>query len=135
MLTVDTRGLSRANIFATAALCAIFSNPGKLSAQVLEEVVVTAQKRAESLQDVPISVSAVSGEKLDRAGILNFADLSAYVPNFQKADTALGPVLLIRGIGSGVNQSFEQSVVQYTDDVALGRAPLARTGLEPTIGV
>ena len=126
MLTVDTRGLSRANIFATAALCAIFSNPGKLSAQVLEEVVVTAQKRAESLQDVPISVSAVSGEKLDRAGILNFADLSAYVPNFQKADTALGPVLLIRGIGSGVNQSFEQSVVQYTDDVALGRAPLAR---------
>lgn len=92
----------------------------------LEEVVVTAQKRSQSLQDVPISVSAVSGEKLNEAGITNFADLSAYVPNFQKSDTALGPVLLIRGIGSGVNQGFEQSVVQYADEIAMGRAPLAR---------
>ena len=94
--------------------------------QTLEEVIVTAQKRSQSLQDVPISVSAVSGEKMERVGVYNLADLSSYVPNFQKTDTALGPVLLVRGIGSGVNQSFEQSVVQYSDEVAMGRAPLAR---------
>jgi len=94
--------------------------------QALEEVIVTAQKRSQSLQDVPISVSAVSGAKMESAGLYNLADLSAYVPNFQKTDTALGPVLLVRGIGSGVNQSFEQSVVQYSDEVAMGRAPLAR---------
>lgn len=120
-------GFPRGSVLMRAATSAVWALlPLTGQAQMLEEVLVTAQKRAQSLQDVPISVSAVSGEKLERAGILDFADLSAYVPNFQKADTALGPVLLIRGIGSGVNQSFEQSVVQYADDVALGRAPLAR---------
>ena len=57
---------------------------------MLEEVVITAQKRAQSLQDVPISVSAVGGEKMIEAGIKDLGDLSAYVPNFQKADTPIG---------------------------------------------
>jgi len=92
----------------------------------LEEIVVTAQKRTQTLSDVPISVSAVSGEKLLKSGIADLTDLSAYVPNFQKAELALGSVISIRGISSGANQGFEQSVVQYVDDVALGRAPLAR---------
>ena len=43
------------------------------SAQMLEEVIVTAQKRAENLQDVPISVSTVSGEKIQDNTILNIA--------------------------------------------------------------
>ena len=93
---------------------------------VLEEVLVTAQKRAQSLQDVALSVSAVSGEKMANAGITDLADISAYVPNFQKADTPAGSMLSIRGISSGINMGFEQSVVTYTDDIAMGRAPLAR---------
>lgn len=93
---------------------------------MLEEIVVTARKREQSLQDVPISVSAVDGGKMAEAGISNLADLSAYVPNFQQANSPLGQVLSIRGISSGINQGFEQSVVQYVDDIAMGRGPMAR---------
>ena len=47
----------------------------------VEEVIVTAQKRAESLQDVPISMTAISGDKISEANIQTMGDLSSYVPN------------------------------------------------------
>lgn len=93
---------------------------------VLEEVVVTAQKRVESLQDVPISVSAVSGAKMDEAGITNLEGMMAYVPNLTMNQTGIGTIIAIRGISSGINQGFEQSVGQYVDGVYYGRAQLAR---------
>ncbi|BFM14525.1 TonB-dependent receptor [Maricurvus nonylphenolicus] len=92
----------------------------------LEEIVVTAQKRVQSLQDVPISVSAVGGEKLDDAGIENMQDLSSYVPNLHVVDGTLTPQLFIRGIGSGSNQGFEQSVGTYSDGVYAGRSLQSR---------
>jgi iron complex outermembrane recepter protein len=92
----------------------------------LEEVVVTAQKRAQSLQDVPISVSAVGGEKLAEAGIENLQDLSAYVPNLKIVEGGLVPQLYIRGIGSGANQGFEQSVGTYSDGIYMGRSLQSR---------
>ena len=48
-------------------------------AQQLEEIIVTAQKRAENLQDVPVSVNAVSGTKMEEFGITNLEKLTAYV--------------------------------------------------------
>jgi iron complex outermembrane recepter protein len=93
----------------------------------LEEVVVTAQKRAQSLQDVPISVSAVGGEKLAEAGIENLQDLSAYVPNLKIVEGGLVPQMYIRGIGSGANQGFEQSVGTYSDGVYMGRSMQSRS--------
>lgn len=108
------------------AALALASVPALAQPLMLEEVVVTAQKRAQSLLDVPVSVSAISGDRMLEAGITELGDLTAYVPNFQKSDTVLGSYLVIRGIGSGINQGFEQSVVQYVDDIALGRSPLAR---------
>lgn len=92
----------------------------------IEEIIVTAQKRAQSLQDVPISVSVVTGEKLIEAGITNLDDLAPYIPNFSKSESGIGPVLQIRGIASGNNPGFEQSVVMYMDDIALARHSLAR---------
>ncbi|BFM17104.1 TonB-dependent receptor [Maricurvus nonylphenolicus] len=92
----------------------------------LEEVIVTAQKRAESLQDVPVSVAAVGGDKLREAGIENIQDLSSYVPNLKVVEGGLVPMLFIRGIGSGSNQGFEQSVGVYTDGVYTGRSLQAR---------
>ncbi len=111
---------------AVAAITASASFSSFAEDFMLEEIVVTAQKRAQSLQDVPMSVSAVSGEKMAEAGIANLSDMAAYIPNFQKSDTSIGQYLVVRGIGSGINQGFEQSVVQYMDDIALGRGPLAR---------
>ena len=106
-----------------------FAAPGTFAQSnslAIEEIVVTAQKREQSLQDVPISVSVVTGEKLVEAGIENLDDLALYVPNFSKSETGIGPVLQIRGIASGNNPGFEQSVVMYMDDIALGRGSLAR---------
>ncbi len=93
----------------------------------LEEIVVTAQKRAQSLQDVPISVAAVTGEKMSEAGIENLEDLSLYVPNLRVIEAGLVPQMYIRGIGSGSNQGFEQSVGTYSDGVYAGRSLQSRS--------
>ena len=93
---------------------------------VLEEILVTAQKRQESLQDVPVSVAVVTGDRLQEIGIDNLDDLAPYIPNFSKGESGAGPVVRIRGIATGANPAFEQSVVSYTDDIAMSRAPLVR---------
>lgn len=90
-------------------------------AQMLEEVIVTAQKRAESLQDVPISVSAMQGAKLQEAGIANMAAMADHVPNLHIANAAVNTNIYMRGVGSGNNQGFEQSVGMYIDGVYMGR--------------
>ncbi len=95
-------------------------------AVTLEEVVVTAQKREESLRDVPISVEAVQGDKLQEAGIVRLDDLKAYVPNLQMTETGIANNIYIRGIGSGLNQGFEQSVSIYQDGVYHGRGHQSR---------
>lgn len=92
----------------------------------LEEVIVTAQKRAESLQDVSVSVSVVSGEKLSDLGIARVEEMSAYIPNLTLSETGIGTQLFVRGIGSGINQGFEQSVGTYVDGIYYGRAQLTR---------
>lgn len=96
------------------------------AAPMLEEVIVTAQLRSQSLQDVPVSVSAIGGEKMMEAGIAKIEDLQAYVPNFTMSESGIGTDIYIRGIGSGENQGFEQSVGMYVDGIAYGRAQLAR---------
>lgn len=93
---------------------------------MLEEVVVTAQKREESLADVPLSVEAVSGEKLQDAGVVRVEELKSYVPNLQMSETGIANNIFIRGIGSGLNQGFEQSVSLYQDGVYHGRGHQAR---------
>ena len=93
---------------------------------VLEEVLVTAQFRTESLQDVPVSVAAVTGDKLKESGIDKIEDLQAYVPNLTMSETGIGTNIYIRGIGSGINQGFEQSTGMYVDGVYYGRAQLSR---------
>ena len=93
--------------------------------QQLEEVIVTAQKRAQSLQDVPISVAAMSGEKIVDDGITSLEELTLYIPNVTINSGAATPNLFIRGIGSGTNAGFEQSVGMYIDGVYAGRGPLA----------
>lgn len=108
--------------FATAVAVASAS-----SAQAqLEEVIVTAQKRVESLQDVPISVSAVSGERMDNAQITNLESLTTYVPNFSMNQSGISNNITIRGISSGINPGFEQSTGMYVDGLYYGRSQLSR---------
>jgi len=88
---------------AGAALVMVVA--GAATAEEIEEVVVTAQKRAESLVDVPLSVEAVQGEKLAEAGIVRLDDLKAYVPNLQVTETGIANNIYVRGIGSGLGKT------------------------------
>lgn len=93
---------------------------------ILEEIVVTAQKRVQSLQDVPISVNVMTGDKMNEAGINNIENLSAYVPNLIMSETGIGNNIYIRGIGSGINPGVEQSSAMFVDGIHYGRGQLYR---------
>ena len=95
-------------------------------ALVLDEVVVTAQKRTEKLQEVPISVAVTSGDKLEDANIVNLEALTQYTPNLFVAENPIGNYIFIRGIGSQTNQGIEQSVATYADGVYRGRMQQSR---------
>ena len=111
---------------AVFAACAVgLSLPA--AAQQLEKVVVTAQKREQSLQDVPISVSVTTGERLDEFSIGGLEELSASIPNVTIAENATQDSVTIRGIGSGANQGFEQSVGTFIDGVYFGRGRSSRS--------
>jgi outer membrane receptor protein involved in Fe transport len=114
-------------ILAFAGLTALTVSPvASVHAQgeerALEEIVVTAAYRETGLQDVPVSVSAVTGETLTATAIQKAEDIQFLVPNFTLTETGIGTNAFVRGIGSGINQAFEQSVGTYVDGVHFGRA-------------
>lgn len=92
---------------------------------VLEEVVVTARKREESLQETPIAVSAFSGENLEELGMRDMASLRNVVPNvdlYEGNGTGGSGNIFIRGVGArntGVN--FDSGVGIYLDGVYISR--------------
>ena len=97
------------------------------SAPKVAEIVVTAQKRAEKLQDVPISMEVVTGAKIDQFHTNDFQSLMNYVPNVFVEETAGDNVIYIRGFGSPpANFSFDQSVSLYVDGVYAGRSQQAQ---------
>ena len=135
-MTAHNQHLKKPTLKASALMAAIIASTSAAwhsttaaQALMLQEITVTAQKRVESLQDVPLSVSVLSGEKLNDTGIANLQDLSAFVPNFTINQTGISTTISIRGISSGINQGFEQSVGTYVDGIHYGRAQLARAPL------
>jgi len=93
---------------------------------ILDEIIVTSQVRQQSLQDVPLSVVAVAGEALQEGNIARLEDLQANIPSFNMNETGIATNIFIRGIGSGVNQGFEQSVGTFIDGIYYGRAQSSR---------
>jgi outer membrane receptor protein involved in Fe transport len=90
----------------------------------IQEIVVTAQKRAERLQDVPVSVQAVTGESLQNMGVQNFESFE--VPGVRVSRGGMADTITVRGIGSGQNLGFEQSAPMYVDGIYYGRARTQR---------
>ena len=87
------------------------------------DIIVTAQKREQKLQDVPISISVVTGEQLNAFHASDFKQAMNYVPNVFVQSTAGNDVIYIRGFGSPpANFSFDQSVSLYVDGVYAGRS-------------
>jgi len=95
--------------------------------QQLEEVVVTATKRAESMQDVSISMIAMSGDSIKDMGITRGEDFAVDIPAVAITQSPIGNFVFIRGVGTpGVNQGIEQSVSIFHDGIYMGRSQLAR---------
>lgn len=102
------------------------SEPAKRESLKIEKILVTSQKRVQSLDDVPISVTVVGGDKIERQSIGGLEEMSAFAPNVQISEGATQQTVFIRGIGSGANQGFEQSVGTFIDGVYFGRGRSAR---------
>jgi outer membrane receptor protein involved in Fe transport len=107
-------------MFAIAAAIAV--SPAALaqdeSGQSLEEIIVTAQKRSQALADIPMSVSVISGEDLERQRADNFQDLVAMVPGFSFTSEQRGETrITLRGINTG---GVASTIGVYVDDVPFG---------------
>lgn len=87
----------------------------------IEEVLVTAQKRAENIRDVPISITALGDDFIDDAAITDVGELSQFVPNMVINATPYTGFVTMRGLGSGNNKGFERSVAVVVDGVYYGR--------------
>lgn len=84
---------------------------------------VTAQKRSENLQDVPMSISALDGETLEAGRVEKVGDLALRIPNLTYSTFSSGrPALTVRGIGNTTSRSaLEKSVIVFVDEVYIAR--------------
>ncbi|MDZ4372152.1 MAG: TonB-dependent receptor [Phenylobacterium sp.] len=124
----------RAQLASGTALAAAAFAPFVAQAQEafgVEEVVVTAQKRAENVQDVPISVTAFSGETLKAAGVQDVRDLRRITPSLYLATSSntSNTRIMMRGIGTSGNTAVEPSVATFVDGVYVPRIGSMLAGL------
>ena len=99
----------------------------------LEEVVVTAQKRAEKLMDVPSAITAVSGDRLEALQVSSLADLANYVPGLSVvAGGAPGyRQIVIRGLNTNYNNDTTGPMVgTYIDDLPVGSSSYISRGAQ-----
>ncbi len=124
VITIAISQLLHATVLADDA------EPTDAGAQPIEDIVVTARRREESLQQVPISVTAMSGAQLEARQIYAMDQLSAVVPNlqFDKAAPSSGSSsvgqIFIRGIGQAdYTPVTDPGVALYVDGIYIGRSP------------
>ena len=116
------KSIHRAQFKITLLAIALAPLPA-LSQPMLEEVIVTAQKREQGLQDVPISVEAFSAEQIDNLSAQDIADLGVFAPNVEIDRAANQPSYRIRGIGtSDFGVGADPAVGVYQDGVYIGRS-------------
>jgi len=117
-----------------AVLCALSASAISVTAnaqQSIEEVVVTATKREESLQDVPIAVTALTGQVLEELGITNFSDYVMQLPGVTAGGSGPGQnTIYIRGVASTTPNQTTAGVAGLAPNVAfyLDEQPLAQPG-------
>ena len=105
------------NSYAITLLGSLALTPVNAST-LIEEVVVTAQKREQNLQDVSVSVSAYGSEQLEALGVQEPTDIVQFTPNVNFQDTGGNDVLIVRGISlQDFGDANESPVGFYVDDV------------------
>ena len=142
VVAAELKGEWRVNILKTLgkSISAIFlcnlvvPSLAAQSAPLIEEIVVTAQRRAENVQEVPISVTALSADFLSKNDIRSLEDLNGIIPGFVATNSvnyAAAP-LSIRGIGGangGGNFFNDEPVAVYVDDVYISRLSFSTADL------
>ena len=99
--------------------------PAAPDGSVPGEIVVTAQKRSERLQDVPVAVSVISGDQIAAQGGVNLESAQYLVPtlNFRKSGTTINQSLFLRGVGTSTfSVAGEPSISTVVDGVVYSRA-------------
>lgn len=114
-------------MIATAAPAELHAADDEVVVDPLETIVVSARRREEDLQEVPIPVSTVSGTTLDKFNLYDVTDLQQLLPSTTIQQIAnRSTSFSIRGIGNNaVNEGLETSVALYLDNVYLGRPGMA----------
>ena len=119
----DHRGLWAGGAAAAALLSGQAALAQDAQVSTLEEVVVTAQRRAQSLQDVPVTVTAFGAEQVEEARIREVQDVATLTPGLQfDAFPSSQPRIAIRGIGSSDRGAAgDPSAAVFLDDIYIGR--------------
>jgi len=128
MLDRNTKTFRRTGV--AAAVAAIVTHSAPVVAQEIEEITVTATRRAQTVSEIPYNISAVSGDALARNGITDWTKLARSVPGvaFKEAgprDAGINPGLIIRGLNvEGSGNSDIVSVAAPTVSTYAGETPM-----------
>ncbi|MBL8629894.1 MAG: TonB-dependent receptor plug domain-containing protein, partial [Rhodospirillaceae bacterium] len=116
--------MKKTTLLTGASLVALFVASAAY-AQPVEEIIVTAQKREQRLQDVPVAVSVISGDAITATGAVNIEGAQYLVPtlNFRKSGTTINQSLYMRGVGTATfSLAGEPSISTVVDGVVYSRA-------------
>lgn len=119
----SNRAILAASVLAAIQPAASLAAENSLA---LEEIVVTAQKREQNLQDVPVAIQAVLGDEMRASGIEKMETLAPTIPALHVSEAFGGDQIFLRGLGPGVNFGFEQAVGQVVDGFFYGRSRFSR---------
>lgn len=115
-------------VFGAAFTTALIVSPNMLQAQALEEIVVTAQRREQSLQEVPISIETFSGAQIQEQGFRNMEDISTFSPGVFVQSGVQDQQVSVRGFGTiGNSLTLEQAVPIFLDGIHYGRQSQIKT--------
>lgn len=119
----------KTSLYLSAALALVLPAPAVLAQtddEQVETIFVTARKKAEDLQDIPLSVAVVGGDELRQRVVTDLADFTDGTPSVTVTRTPDSDAIYIRGVGSGTSVGFQQSVGTFVDGIYRGRGPAAR---------
>jgi len=125
MLSTYTRKLPLVTtLLATASFGVIAQNSGADDNEfTLEEIIVTAERRSENIQDIAASISAVTGARLEKLGVRDIRNLQNFIPGLTVKSSSIGAMKInIRGVGQAQDDiTVESGVGIFIDDIYLPR--------------
>ena len=108
------------SIYINLSIAFIFTSTTFAQDNIVEEVIVTATKKEKTLQEVPVAVSVVTSDEIEKATIIDTFDLKSIIPSLdtRQYQSSTNATFFIRGFGNGSNNpGIEPSVALFVDGV------------------